>query len=668
VATSHEPGQYVIERVQSQRSATLIQVAALLGAVGCMALAARLQAPINQQRKELQLVMQSDIYKELPPEYGWLSAFGGTFRGLAVNYIWTRADKLKEEGKYYESLQLAKWICTLQPRFAQVWVFQAWNMSYNISVATQTAPERWQWVYNGIRLLRDEGIPNNERVVPLYHELAWIWFHKVGDRIDEFHNYYKRMWAATMETLLGPPPVGVSDAQAIAWFAPIADAPLNLDELIAQRPGVAALVEALAKLDIDVEAGTSDQRVYHPLEESFFKPYTRYMAEKNLVALRSKPFQPSESERKLDAFFASAPAEDFQALLAYLRSKVLREQYKMDPDFMLAMSRKLDPTDPVAIDWRTPWSQAIYWGLYGSAKGEQNRAAKEIDRLNTDRIVVYGLESMARGGRYVFRLNLDDPFRSFLATEPDFRYIDAMHRTYIALGKKYAEQGENVENRTCEMLESGHVNFLEDGIIALYMAGRDGQAKKYLDYLAKYYPQVGTKKPKPEYQKTLDEFVMIRLPDFMDTQASANRLINSLLYKACLAMAAGQTDEYVATLRRARELYDKYQKGATESPENRLKLPLFEQIHAGALYAFATEPSYPLYVRSSVWRGEDPGIKQHCYDYAIPGLTAECQREGLDVKRAFPEPPGMAEWRKDHPAPVLQEEESKQEKSEGGTP
>ena len=147
-----DSGHYVIKRVEAKRSATLIQAAALAVAAICVALAASLQSPINAQRKELQLVMQSEIYKELPPEYAWVSAFGGAFRGIAVNFLWMRADSLKEEGKYYDAHQLAKWICTLQPRFADVWNFQAWNMSYNISVATHTAQERWQWVYNGIRL------------------------------------------------------------------------------------------------------------------------------------------------------------------------------------------------------------------------------------------------------------------------------------------------------------------------------------------------------------------------------------------------------------------------------------------------------------------------------------------------------------------------------------
>ena len=108
MATGSDGGQYVIERVEARRAATLIQVAALFGAGLCIAAAAGLQGPINAQRKKLDLVMQSDIYKELPPEYAWVSAFGGAFRGIAVDFLWIRAERLKEEGKYYESHQLSR--------------------------------------------------------------------------------------------------------------------------------------------------------------------------------------------------------------------------------------------------------------------------------------------------------------------------------------------------------------------------------------------------------------------------------------------------------------------------------------------------------------------------------------------------------------------------------
>ena len=70
------------------------------------------------------------------------------------------------DDKFFEAAQLADWITDLEPHFAQVWVFQAWNMAYNISVKfKENAPgdysDRWRWVQRGIDLLRDEGLRYN---------------------------------------------------------------------------------------------------------------------------------------------------------------------------------------------------------------------------------------------------------------------------------------------------------------------------------------------------------------------------------------------------------------------------------------------------------------------------------------------------------------------------
>src|SRR5690606_9111775 len=112
-----------------------------------------------------------------PPQVG-LGIAMGAFRGLFVNFLWIRANQLKEDGRFYEAIDLARAITKLQPRFPQVWVFHAWNMAYNISVSTQTPEERWQWVQAGIRLLRDQGIPANPNDMLIHKELAWIFLHK----------------------------------------------------------------------------------------------------------------------------------------------------------------------------------------------------------------------------------------------------------------------------------------------------------------------------------------------------------------------------------------------------------------------------------------------------------------------------------------------------------
>jgi len=127
---------------------------------------------INSQRKQMGLVINEPL-ENAPPSLAFATIATGAFRGLAVDILCMRAEALKEKGQFFDARQLAEWITTLQPRFASVWIFHAWNMAYNISVTIPaTQPEqRWRWVKNGYELLRDQGIELNPKSIQLYHEL-----------------------------------------------------------------------------------------------------------------------------------------------------------------------------------------------------------------------------------------------------------------------------------------------------------------------------------------------------------------------------------------------------------------------------------------------------------------------------------------------------------------
>ncbi|MCK5473490.1 MAG: hypothetical protein KAI59_05610, partial [Planctomycetes bacterium] len=159
---------------------------------------------INSQRYKMRLISNEPL-ENAPPSLAFATVAMGAFRGLVVDVLWIRADKLKQEGQFFDAKQLAEWITTLQPRFAEVWEFQAWNMAYNISVAIPaTQPDqRWQWVKNGYELIRDQGIELNPKSILLYQELARIFQNKIGGISDDAHKYYKLQLAWAMGPLLG---------------------------------------------------------------------------------------------------------------------------------------------------------------------------------------------------------------------------------------------------------------------------------------------------------------------------------------------------------------------------------------------------------------------------------------------------------------------------------
>jgi hypothetical protein len=127
-------------------------------------------------------------------------ALGG-FRGLIADLLWLRASATQDEGLYFETAQLADWITKLEPSFTQVWAYHAWNMTYNISAIFSAEDSRERWVWNGIRLLRDEGLKYNPNDANLYRELGWMYQHKLGGIYDTSHNVYKRHYVRDVSQL-----------------------------------------------------------------------------------------------------------------------------------------------------------------------------------------------------------------------------------------------------------------------------------------------------------------------------------------------------------------------------------------------------------------------------------------------------------------------------------
>lgn len=264
----------------------LTQLVALVVIVVALAGSTLLINPINAQRRDLQLTFAVDSNQADPPQYALLAAGLGSFRGVAVNALWYRAEMMKRDGQFAEANTLATWITYLQPRFPHVWGFLAWNMAYNISVETFTPQERYDWVNKGVKLIREEGIPYNPNAVRLYRELGWILFHKIGQSTDDVNWYYKGEFAREWEELLGAAPEQFAAAGVIAemgaigqmadrFFAvdqpnvlvkrnlsDIADADV-VRELTEQRDklesmGIVALAERIRRMRRDLSASNED--------------------------------------------------------------------------------------------------------------------------------------------------------------------------------------------------------------------------------------------------------------------------------------------------------------------------------------------------------------------------------------------------------------------------
>jgi len=175
----------------------------LLLAIVLLAGAGRVQESLNRDRTRLGLTHAS-VLENAPPLLAFTTVVLGGFRGLISNYLWIRSNDLQLDDKFFEAAQLANWITDLEPHFEQVWIFEAWNMAFNISVKFKDAADRWRWVEQGIDLLRDRALRYNPDAILIYRELAWFFQFKMGQNLDDANLYYKQEWAREMAPFFGP--------------------------------------------------------------------------------------------------------------------------------------------------------------------------------------------------------------------------------------------------------------------------------------------------------------------------------------------------------------------------------------------------------------------------------------------------------------------------------
>ena len=114
-------------------------------------------------------------------------------RGVAVNLLWEKANYYKKVEDWTNLTATLEQLAKLQPNFIIFWQFQAWNLTYNVSVEFDDYHDRYYYVRRGIEFLK-EGERYNVDHPRLLWDLGWFIGQKIG-RADE-HVQYRRLFKA----------------------------------------------------------------------------------------------------------------------------------------------------------------------------------------------------------------------------------------------------------------------------------------------------------------------------------------------------------------------------------------------------------------------------------------------------------------------------------------
>jgi hypothetical protein len=74
-------------------------------------------------------------------------------RGLAVTVLWQGALEKQKRNEWNELEFIVRSLTKLQPHFLTPWLFQSWNLSYNVSVESDRVKDKYFYITRGIELL-----------------------------------------------------------------------------------------------------------------------------------------------------------------------------------------------------------------------------------------------------------------------------------------------------------------------------------------------------------------------------------------------------------------------------------------------------------------------------------------------------------------------------------
>ena len=185
-------------------------------------------------------------------------------------------------------------------------------------------------------------------------------------------------------------------------------------------------------------------------------------------------------------------------------------------------------------------------------------------------------------------------------------------------------------------------------------------AKEYYAYLRQYNRNAdGT--PKEQYMQPLEKYVLRDFKEDLTGFKSANMTIGAWIFRSLKQLSIGEVESSLRSMEIAKTGWKYYMtnKGIDPGRTGRRSLAPLTTMRAGAAAQFLEHPGIVPIHKIRLWRRLDLTTRKMIYDDLLDYFTelAASHEPPIILERAFPEPPGMEEYRARQPVEVREEEE-----------
>ncbi|MBK9137901.1 MAG: hypothetical protein IPM17_03945 [Verrucomicrobia bacterium] len=231
------------------------------------------------------------------------------------------------------------------------------------------------------------------------------------------------------------------------------------------------------------------------------------------------------------------------------RVRRLREELKMDPEFMLHVDSHYGP-----FDWRLPEAHAVYWADLGLERCGAH------DALPLRRVIWQAMLGAFKHGRLIE--NAADQTLDF---GPNLALIHKVHEAI--------EEAMAADPDRADYIGRAHRTFHEEAVVLLYTRNRRADAETWFQNLRREFPQ-----SVPEGQD-LDAYVIERVTRIAagSTLDRVRGVIEGLLITGYQNYAVGEDEAAVGYVLLARQIWRRHQ-ARFEGQEERAGLPPFEAL------------------------------------------------------------------------------------------